>query len=271
MTVSWSPTSLPDEEEKGGGGRWVECFFPEQILKFHIWSWTFICASCSGGEKIFRSEICDYSNPPVEKPQYEHICGRPLGLRFNKKTGELFIADGYFGLMKVAPDGGLAEPVVQEFDGVQFKFLNSLDFDEDGIIYFTDSSSKYYRRFVQYSMIPCIIFAAQARSDGYGLRDWRGSGCQKVFLWKNFVLSNSVVFSWTSLVLYFLSIEFCRHFFVAFLEADNSGRFLKYDPSTRKTTVLIDGLQFPNGVRVSKDGTFVVFAETRGSRCVLLA
>ncbi|KAH9568399.1 hypothetical protein CY35_03G074800 [Sphagnum magellanicum] len=149
-----------------------------------------------------RSEICDYSNPPVEKPQYEHICGRPLGLRFNKKTGELFIADGYFGLMKVAPDGGLAEPVVQEFDGVQFKFLNSLDFDEDGIIYFTDSSSKYYR----------------------------------------------------------------RHFFVAFLEADNSGRFLKYDPSTRKTTVLIDGLQFPNGVRVSKDGTFVVFAETRGSR-----
>jgi sugar lactone lactonase YvrE len=99
-------------------------------------------------EKSFRSEICDYSNPPVEKPQYEHICGRPLGLRFNKKTGELFIADGYFGLMKVAPDGGLAEPVVQEFDGVQFKFLNSLDFDEDGIIYFTDSSSKYYRRFV---------------------------------------------------------------------------------------------------------------------------
>lgn len=73
------------------------------------------------------------------------------------------------------------------------------------------------------------------------------------------------------LVLYFLSIEFCRHFFVAFLEADNSGRFLKYDPLTRKTTVLIDGLQFPNGVRVSKDGTFVVFAETRGSRCVLLA
>ncbi len=74
-----------------------------------------------------------------------------------------------------------------------------------------------------------------------------------------------------SLVLYFFSIEFCRHFFVAFLEADNSGRFLKYDPSTRKTTVLIDGLQFPNGVRVSKDGTFVVFAETRVSRCVLLA
>ncbi len=70
---------------------------------------------------------------------------------------------------------------------------------------------------------------------------------------------------------FFFSIEFCRNFFVAFLEADNSGRFLKYDPSTRKTTVLIDSLQFPNGVRVSKDGTFVVFAESRGSRCVLLA
>jgi hypothetical protein len=53
-------------------------------------------------------------------------------------------------------------------------------------------------------MIPCIIFAAQARSDGYGLH----SGCQKIFLWKNFVLSNSVVFPWTSLVLYFFLLNF---------------------------------------------------------------
>jgi hypothetical protein len=28
----------------------------------------------------------------------EHVCGRPLGLRFDKRTGDLYIADAYFGL-----------------------------------------------------------------------------------------------------------------------------------------------------------------------------
>ncbi|MCD9560899.1 hypothetical protein HAX54_019722 [Datura stramonium] len=30
-------------------------------------------------------------------PEMEHVCGRPLGLRFDTKTGELYIADAYFG------------------------------------------------------------------------------------------------------------------------------------------------------------------------------
>jgi sugar lactone lactonase YvrE len=149
-----------------------------------------------------RSEICDYGNPAEEKPEYEQICGRPLGLRFHKKTGELYITDSYLGLMKVGPEGGVAEPVVTELDGVPFKFINNLDIDENDIIYFTDSSTKYTR----------------------------------------------------------------RHFFIAMLEGDNTGRLLKHDPATKKTSVLLDGLRFPNGVRVSQDGTFLVFAEIRKCR-----
>ncbi|CAL5333810.1 unnamed protein product [Camellia sinensis] len=38
----------------------------------------------------------------------KHVCGRPLGLRFDKKTGDLYIADAYFGLQVVGPNGGLA-------------------------------------------------------------------------------------------------------------------------------------------------------------------
>lgn len=34
----------------------------------------------------------------------------------------------------------------------------------------------------------------------------------------------------------------------------------------KETTVLIEGLRFPNGVAVSKDGTFVVIAETNMAR-----
>lgn len=43
--------------------------------------------------------------------------------------------------------------------------------------------------------------------------------------------------------------------------SEDSGRLLKYDPLTKETTVLLRGLQFPNGVSLSKDGSFLVLCE----------
>ncbi|GKU93710.1 hypothetical protein SLEP1_g7281 [Rubroshorea leprosula] len=144
-----------------------------------------------------RSELCDTKPSPSSYLSNEHICGRPLGLRFDKKTGDLYIADAYFGLLKVGRDGGLATPLASEAEGVPLRFTNDLDIDDQGNVYFTDSSSKYQRR--------------------------------------NFL---QVVFS-----------------------AEDSGRILKYDPRTKETTVLVRNLQFPNGVSLSKDGSFFVFCE----------
>ncbi|KAJ8649613.1 hypothetical protein MRB53_002636 [Persea americana] len=93
-----------------------------------------------------RSELCDPKPSPLSYLKNEHICGRPLGLRFDKKTGDLYIADAYFGLLKVGPEGGLATRLATEAEGVPFKFTNDLDFDDEGNIYFTDSSTKYQRR-----------------------------------------------------------------------------------------------------------------------------
>ncbi|XP_021746978.1 protein STRICTOSIDINE SYNTHASE-LIKE 10-like [Chenopodium quinoa] len=77
----------------------------------------------------------------------EHKCGRPLGLRFNEKTGELFIADAYLGLLVVGPNGGLASRVVTEVEGVPLGFTNGLDIDQStGAVYFTSSSTNYPRR-----------------------------------------------------------------------------------------------------------------------------
>jgi hypothetical protein len=90
--------------------------------------------------------LCSDSGVPSE--QKESICGRPLGVRFNRKTGELFIADAYMGLMKVGPDGGEAQVLATEADGVPFHFLNGLDVDQaTGDVYFTDSSANYPRRY----------------------------------------------------------------------------------------------------------------------------
>ncbi|XVF19585.1 hypothetical protein REPUB_Repub11eG0123600 [Reevesia pubescens] len=144
-----------------------------------------------------RSELCNPKPSPLSYLPNEHICGRPLGLRFDKKTGDLYIADAYLGLFKVGPEGGLATSLVTEAEGVPLRFTNDLDIDDEGNIYFTDSSSIFHRR--------------------------------------NFM---QLVFS-----------------------SENSGRFLKYNPHTKETTVLVRNLQFPNGVSLSKDGSFLVFSE----------
>ncbi|WJX73810.1 cohesin loading factor Ssl3, variant 2 [Trifolium repens] len=146
-----------------------------------------------------RSEICNpqESATPFSYVETEHICGRPLGLRFDKKTGDLYIADAYFGLMKVGPEGGLATSLATEVEGAPIRFTNDVDFDTEGNIYFTDSSTKYQRR----SFIHLIF------------------------------------------------------------SGENTGRVLKYSSATKETTVLVRNIHFPNGITLSKDGSFFLFAE----------
>ena len=76
-------------------------------------------------------------------------CGSPLGLSFEKKTGDLYICDGYLGVMKVGPEGGLAELVVDQAEGRKVMFANQMDIDEEeDVFYFNDSSDKYHFRYV---------------------------------------------------------------------------------------------------------------------------
>ncbi|KAL3327208.1 hypothetical protein AABB24_037752 [Solanum stoloniferum] len=80
-------------------------------------------------------------------PHMEHVCGRPLGLRFDTRTGDLYIADAYLGLHIVGPSGGLATPLVTEVEGQPLRFTNDLDIDEqEDVIYFTDTSTQFQRR-----------------------------------------------------------------------------------------------------------------------------
>lgn len=143
------------------------------------------------------AELCKWNANPMSYLKNEHICGRPLGIRFHKKTGDLYIADAYFGLLRVGPDGGLATVLTTEAEGVPLKFTNDLDVDDEGNVYFTDSSTNYQR----------------------------------------------------------------RNFIQLVLSAENTGRVLKYDPVTKQTTVLERDLQFPNGLTLSKDGSFFIFCE----------
>lgn len=118
--------------------------------------------------------------------------GRPLGLDF-AANGMLIVADAKKGLLAIRPDGGL-RVLSTEANGLPYKFTDDVDVGADGMIYFSDASSKF----------------------GYG-----------------------------------------QHM-EDVLEHGGHGRLLRYDPLADETTVLLDGLNFANGVAVSEDADFVL-------------
>jgi hypothetical protein len=54
----------------------------------------------------------------------------------------------------------------------------------------------------------------------------------------------------------------CREFLNIVISGDKTGRLLKYDPKTNHVQALVDGLAFPNGLAMSKDGAYLLLAET---------
>lgn len=80
-----------------------------------------------------------------KQSKYEQHCGRPLGLRFDRETGDLYIADAYYGLLVVGPKGGIATPLATHAGGKPILFANDLDVHRNGSIFFTDSSVRYNR------------------------------------------------------------------------------------------------------------------------------
>ncbi|MEQ5836611.1 SMP-30/gluconolactonase/LRE family protein [Marinobacter sp. NFXS9] len=67
--------------------------------------------------------------------------GRPLGLAFDR-NGNLIVADAYKGLLSITPDG-VIRTLSREAEGLPFKFTDDVDIGPDGMIYFTDASSRF--------------------------------------------------------------------------------------------------------------------------------
>ncbi|CAD6240273.1 unnamed protein product [Miscanthus lutarioriparius] len=144
-----------------------------------------------------------------QDPGRGHECGRPLGLKFNHDTGELYVADAYHGLRVVSPDDDdkVSRPVAPQWwqgTGRAFSFANGVEVDADtGAVYFTETSTRLQREFL------------------------------------------TIVIS-----------------------GDTTGRLLWYDPKSGdgEVEVLADGLAFPNGLAMSRDGTHLPLAETTTGR-----
>ncbi|PWA59169.1 strictosidine synthase [Artemisia annua] len=65
------------------------------------------------------------------------------------------------------------------------------------------------------------------------------------------------------------STKFGLHNWISdLLEGKPYGQLLKYDPSTKETSLVLDGLWFANGVTISSDQEFLVVCETWKFRCL---
>lgn len=75
----------------------------------------------------------------------EKKCGRPLGLRFDKK-GNLYVVDTYYGIFKVNVATGEYKNIVnisKPIEGTVSRIPNSIDVAENGDLYWSDSSTDF--------------------------------------------------------------------------------------------------------------------------------
>ena len=72
---------------------------------------------------------------------YAQTGGSALGMEMDA-AGNLIIADAYRGLLSVAPDGSVTVLTV-EVDGTPILYADDLDIAANGVIYFSDASTKF--------------------------------------------------------------------------------------------------------------------------------
>jgi len=133
--------------------------------------------------------------------------GRPLGLEFDP-SGNLVVANAYLGLQRVAPDGTV-ETLADRYLDEPIRYADDVAVAKDGMIYFSDASSKF------------------------GAREFGGS------------LEASIL---------------------DLLEHGAHGRVYRYDPATDSVAIVIDDLQFANGVAIAEDQQSLFVNETTNYR-----
>lgn len=89
--------------------------------------------------RILRITVDLIGNETIET--FANTGGRPLGLHF-AADGRLIVADGQRGLLAI-DDTAKVELLTNSAEGIRFRFTNDLDIGTDGVIYFTDASSRF--------------------------------------------------------------------------------------------------------------------------------
>jgi len=86
-------------------------------------------------------KILRYNNDGQDPELFVNTGGRPLGLEFDP-IGNLIICDAKKGLLSASPDGKITT-LLTDVDGIPLKFTDDVDIGKDGMIYFSDASTRW--------------------------------------------------------------------------------------------------------------------------------
>ncbi|XP_059291354.1 protein STRICTOSIDINE SYNTHASE-LIKE 13 [Lycium ferocissimum] len=189
----------------------------------------------------WSEKVCSKGKDSTTAKQWkvEGECGRPLGLRFNKETGDLYIADAYYGLLVVGSEGGVATSLATHVEGNPILFANDLDIHTNGSIFFTDTSKKYNR-------VNHFLIMLEGEDTGRLLRYDIATRSTHVVL-DGLTFPNGVQLSKDQTFLLFTETTNCR--------------LMKYwleGPKTGTVEIVANLPGFPDNVRVNEKGQFWV-------------
>ncbi|XP_076912461.1 protein STRICTOSIDINE SYNTHASE-LIKE 5-like [Bidens hawaiensis] len=194
----------------------------------------FVYTGCGDGW-IKRVKLNDLAGETVVE-NWVNTGGRPLGVSV-ADSGDVFVADAFKGLIKVSLDGEI-EVLTDEAEGVKLGFTDCVVVAKNGMVYFTDGSSKYgYDK----GMLPLL----EGRPHGR-LLSYDPLTKQTQVLARDLYFSNGVELSPNQDV-----VNFCESFMMRcsryYLQGDKNGSI----------DVFIDGLPgFPDNLRYDGDGHY---------------
>ncbi|MFI7064512.1 SMP-30/gluconolactonase/LRE family protein [Kribbella sp. NPDC050124] len=187
--------------------------------------------------------------PDGTTERFAEVGGRPLGLAFDAKQN-LIVANHGKGLQSVAPDGTVTL-LADQAAGEPILFANDLVIGSDGVVWFTDSSSRYNTTTLgdvpSYLMPDFIDGRPTGRLLSYDLASGR---IEQVL--DDLYFPNGVALTADEDALWIA--ESTRY------------RILRYAFDDRTTEVLVDGLPgIPDGMNLDADGSVLVALYDRTS------
>ncbi len=96
--------------------------------------------------------------------EYADTQGSALGLEVDG-AGNLIIADAFKGLLSVAPDGNVSV-LTDEVDGSPIAYADDLDIAKDGVIYFSDASTKFGAQAIGTTLSASLLEIMEHRGTG---------------------------------------------------------------------------------------------------------
>lgn len=164
--------------------------------------------------------------------------GVPLGIEEN--NGVLYIADAHKGLLSLTDNGEL-KTLTDEVDGTPIRYADDLDVADNGIIYFSDASTKFGAEDNGTTMAASLLEIMESRGTGRVLAyDPRTRQTRTIA--KGLVFPNGVAMHPDGSVL-----------------VNETGRYrvLKIDPETGRMTDWIANLPgFPDNINPGPNGTY---------------